>query len=293
VFPPREESVYPSFTAISGAATSPSRIQLCGRFRVDIDGEHVTPALRGLQGRALLAYLVLNHNRPVSREELIDAIWPHSPPADPAAALRTQLSHLRRALGDETLAGRSAIELRLPRGMWIDVDASHYALHAAEAALASGDARDAWIQAQITLNIAERPFLAGFDAPWATTVRDELEEMELRARELIARAGIALGGSELAVAERSARAIIRTAPFRETGYVYLMDALAIAGRAAEALRVYDDLRLLLREEFGTAPGKEAQARHRRLLSQAAADKDAGTEQRQFPIGDDSAPTPGA
>ncbi len=273
MFPPREDSVYPPFTAIPGAASSPSRIQLCGRFRVDIDGEHVTPALRGRQGRALLAYLVLHHDRPVSREELIAAIWPESAPTDPAAALRTQLSHLRRALGSDALAGRSAIELHLPRGTWIDFEVAQNVLRTAEAALAVGDWRDAWLHAHITLNITGRPFMTDFDAPWVTTVRGELEELQLRASEVIARAGVGLGGSELATAERSARAIIRAAPFRETGYVCLMETLASAGRTAEALHVYDELRRLLREELGTAPGVEAQAMHRRLLSGGAAGDD--------------------
>jgi DNA-binding SARP family transcriptional activator len=96
-------------------------------------------------------------------------------------------------------------------------------------------------------------------------VRDELGETEMRSREAIAAAGIALGGSELPVAERSARALIRTAPFRETGYLYLMKALAAAGNTAEALRTYDGLRKLLSSELGTAPGAEVQSLHRELL----------------------------
>ena len=56
-----------------------TRIQLCGRLKADVEGRHVTPALRGRQGRVLLAYLVLNRGRPVSRDELIDAIWPDDP----------------------------------------------------------------------------------------------------------------------------------------------------------------------------------------------------------------------
>ncbi len=245
--------------------TGATRIQLCGRLKVDVNGRHVTPALRGRQGRVLLAYLALNRGRPVSRDELILAIWPDSPPVDPAAALRTQLSHLRSALGSEALAGRDTVELRLPENTWVDVEAAEQAIRVADAALRSGDWRDAWIHAHIALNIAGRPLLAGFDAPWLAEARDELAEMKLRSREVIARAGIGLGGSELAGAERSARLLIRSAPFRETGYLYLMRALASSGNTAEALRTYDGLRTLLNSELGTAPGVEIQALHRELL----------------------------
>lgn len=47
-----------------------------------------------------------------------------------------------------------------------------------------------------------------------------------------------------------------------------MRALAERGNAAEALRVYDGLRIVLREELGAAPGAEAQRLHRQLLAPA-------------------------
>ena len=201
----------------------------------------------------------------MSREELIAAIWPQCPPVNPAASLRTQLSHLRSALGPESLAGRDTIELRLPENTWIDIEAAERAIRVADSALVASDWRDAWIHAHIALNIAGRPFLAGFEAPWVDEIRGELEELELRSLEMIARAGIGLGGSELAGAERSARALIRAAPFRETGYLSLMQALVAAGNKAEALRTFDELRTLLNEELGSAPGAEIQALHRKLL----------------------------
>ncbi|HWB69244.1 MAG TPA: BTAD domain-containing putative transcriptional regulator, partial [Solirubrobacterales bacterium] len=252
-----------------------TRIQLCGRLKVDFEGRHVTPDLRGRQGRVLLAYLVINRGRPVSRAELITAIWPTSSPSDPSAALRTQLSRLRRALGAKALAGRDTVELHLPEGTWIDIEAAERAIRVADSALKAGDWRDAWAHAHISLNIAGRPFLAGFEAPWVDEVRHELEELELRSREVIARAGIGLGGSELAGAERSARALIRSSPFRESGYLNLMRTLIASGNTAEALRTYDNLRKLLAKELGSAPGGEIQALHRRLLTGAELDPQAG------------------
>jgi DNA-binding SARP family transcriptional activator len=179
-----------------------TRIQLCGRLKADVEGNHVTPALRGRQGRVLLAYLVLNRGRPVSRDELTAALWPQQPPADPSAALRTQLSRLRSALGTAALAGRDTVELRLPDSTWVDVEAAEQAIRAANAAVAASEWRDAWAHGNVALNISSRPFLAGFDAPWVEEVRRELAELQSRARESIARAGIGLGGSELAGAER-------------------------------------------------------------------------------------------
>ncbi len=267
----RLDSVSKAFPPTPPTDPGATRIQLCGRLKADVEGRHVTPELRGRQGRILLAYLVLNRGRPASRDELIAAIWPDTPPTDPPAALRTQLSRLRSALGPGALVGRDTVELNLPENTWIDIEAAERAIVAAGSAVSSADWKDAWVHAHIALNISGRPFLAGFDAPWVDEARGELEEINLRTREVIARAGIGLGGSELAGAERAARALIREAPFRESGYVLLMRALVASGNTAEALRTYDELRNLLAEELGSAPGSEAQTLHRKLLGGSATD----------------------
>jgi DNA-binding SARP family transcriptional activator len=84
--------------------------------------------------------------------------------------------------------------------------------------------------------------------------------------ELVARASLELGGSELATAERAARTLVERAPYRETGYRALMEALAAAENSAEALRVYEELRCRLRDDLGATPGQATQALHRKLLA---------------------------
>jgi pentatricopeptide repeat protein len=66
-----------------------------------------------------------------------------------------------------------------------------------------------------------------------------------------------------------ARRLIELAPFRESGYQILMEALERSGNVAEALRVYDQLRVMLRDELGIAPAPAVQSVHRRLLGQTA------------------------
>src|SRR3954452_15528374 len=128
-------SVSVSFPPWMPATAGETRIQLCGRLKVDFEGRHVTPALRGRQGRVLLAYLVIKRGRAVSRDEMIRAIWPDRQPANPSAALRTQLSRLRRALGAQALAGRDTVELRLPENTWIDTEVAERAIRVGDAAL--------------------------------------------------------------------------------------------------------------------------------------------------------------
>src|SRR5215207_7718208 len=92
-----------------------ARIQLCGRFVVDIDGTRIEDALPGRRGRALCAYLVLNRSRQLPRDELLMAGWGQDAPAEAGNALSVLLSKLRHGLGTNHLRGRTAIELLLPR----------------------------------------------------------------------------------------------------------------------------------------------------------------------------------
>ena len=57
-----------------------ARIHLCGRLVVEWDGERLERDLPGRQGRLLFAYLVLNRDRPVRRDELIEALWSEEGP---------------------------------------------------------------------------------------------------------------------------------------------------------------------------------------------------------------------
>ena len=89
--------------------------------------------------------------------------------------------------------------------------------------------------------------------------------MHLRALEAYAQAGLEIGGTELAAAMRAGRELTRREPYRETGYRLLMEALTRQGNAAEALLVYEQLRLRLHDDLGVAPSVETQELHKQLL----------------------------
>src|SRR3954452_21798492 len=92
------------------AATLETRIQLCGRLTVELEGTRVESALSGRQGRLLFAYLCTNRLRAIPRDELVDALWPEEAPPAADTGLIALLSRLRRVLGADRLEGRSAIQ---------------------------------------------------------------------------------------------------------------------------------------------------------------------------------------
>lgn len=234
---------------------APVKIQLCGVLAVIVAGERVDDRLPGRQGRLLLAYLALNRLRPVTRDELIEALWPDGRDG----GLAPLLSKLRRAVPVD------GTRLTLPAESRVDVEVAADAVHRAESAVTQGDFPRAWGPAQIALFTASRPLLPGEDAVWLDDERRRLADLRLRALEAYGAASLGIGGTELAAAVRAGRELSVREPYRESGWRILMDALAAEGNVAEALHSYERLRVLLREELGTAPSAPTQALHRRLL----------------------------
>lgn len=232
---------------------------------IELEGKRLEAGLSGRQGRLLFVYLAANRLRTVSRDELAGVLWPEDAPAAAEANLRVVVSRLRRLLGANALPGRRDLGLVLPADAWIDLEIAERKIHEAEAAVHVGDWSRAAAAATIAWAISSRGFLVGEDAPWVVEQRRWLEDVLTRALECDAAASLGIGGSEIAAADRDARRLIELAPYRESGYRLLMDALARRGNSAEALLVYEQLRTLLREELGAVPSPASQALHRRLL----------------------------
>jgi SARP family transcriptional regulator, regulator of embCAB operon len=229
----------------------------------------VEDSLPGTLGQLLFAYLVLNRLRRIDRDELLIAIYGEEAAADHHARLSVLLSKLRRVVGAELVTGRAQIELVLPAGAFVDAEAALEALHRAESHVAKGEWAAAWGPSGLAYDIASRPMLRGHDRPWLEEWRRPLDEVRLSGLECLAAASLGIGGPELAQAVNCARQLVELAPFRETGHRILMEALGRSGNVAEALRVYDGLRIMLREQLGVAPSPAVQEVHRRLLGNPA------------------------
>ena len=258
----------PTFLSlVAMAQRAETRIQLCGRFVARLEGQRVEDALPGDKGQLLFAYLVLNRLRRIDRDELLIAVYGEEATPDHHPRLSVLLSKLRRVVVPELLTGRSAIELLLPADAFVDVEAALEGLHRAESHVANGEWAEAWGPSGVAYHVASRPLLQGHDRPWLDDWRRRLDDVRVRGLECFAAARLGLGGPTLPQAVDCARMLIELAPFRETGHRMLMEALERSGNVAEALRVYDRLRITLRDELGIAPSPAVQSVYRRLLGE--------------------------
>jgi DNA-binding SARP family transcriptional activator len=249
------------------APTGETRIQLCGRLVARLDGQRVEDSLPGALGRLLFAYLVLNRLRRIERDELLIAVYGEEASPGHKPRLSVLLSKLRRVLGPELLVGRAQIELLLPANAFVDVESALEALHRAESHVAYGEWTEAWGPAGVAYHVATRPLLEGHDRLWLDDWRRRLDDVRVRGLECFAAARLGLGGPTLPQAADCARQLIELSPFRESGHRILMEALERSGNVAEALRAYDRLRIMLRDELGVAPSPAVQNVYRRLLGE--------------------------
>ena len=204
-----------------------TRIRVCGRLIVELHGRRLEESLRGRQGRLLFAYLALNRDRPVRRDELAEALWSGkgAPPAY-ESLLAPPLSRLRKALGPGVLEGRSELQLMLGDDAWIDWEVAPRELRRAREAT---DAHVAWDAAKAALEIAEGGLLPGLEGTWIDTRRGELADLRVEALEALATAGATLGGAAHPEAEQAARAAVQAQPFRESARAALMEVLRARG----------------------------------------------------------------
>ena len=242
------------------------RIQICGQLAVERSGERLDTRLPGRQGRLLFTYLVVNRHRPISRDQLAEALWKEPDPAAVDARLNPLLSKLRRVFGPDAVDGRSTLRLCL-HDAWVDLEAAVEAIHRAESAVAQEAWTRAWGPVLAALFVAERDFLPGEDAAWIDEVRHQLAVLHLRALEAYAATELGIGGTELDGAVRAGRQLIRIAPLRERGYRYLMQALAAQDNLAEALHIYGELCDCLRDQLGASPSPATRTLYEQLLAQ--------------------------
>lgn len=247
------------------------RLYVTGRLTLEHGTQLLDQAeLPGRQGRLALAFLALSRTRPVPRDELVDALWPETAPPSADSALSAVVSKLRSGFTRVGLDGPATLEasagcyaLKLPAGTRVDVEIAANSLDRGEGALRTGDLRRAWTSATVATAILRRPLLPGDDAPWIAQHRTRLRDLLLRAYDCVVDVWLQRGDTTLAVA--TARNALDVAPFRESAHRRLMRAHTAAGDRAEALRVYEHCRTLLRDELGVSPSDETQALYAELL----------------------------
>jgi DNA-binding SARP family transcriptional activator len=237
---------------------------------VDHSGRMVTPSAGRL--RALLALLLIDANRVVSVDRLIDRIWAGQPPAGALATLHAYVSQLRRALDPDYAAGDAEqLIVTRPPGYLLRAAPNQIDVSRFENLLIDGEGLLAAGQAEAALEPLRRALALWRGQPLAdvrpdadlTAVIERLTEMRLRALDTQVAALLASGHA--AAAATAAETLVRERPLREGYWGRLMLAAYRAGRQADALKAFQECRRILDEELGLDPDPELAELHLRIL----------------------------
>jgi DNA-binding SARP family transcriptional activator len=220
------------------------------------DGASVT--VGGSRERGVLALLLLSANRVVPSERLAADLWGDRAPEGATHALRVYVSRLRRALREAGAEGVLATQSPgyVARVLPGALDAARFEalLGRGREAASGGDHQAAAELLREALALWRGPALADLpEAPVARAEATRLEETRLVALEERIDADLACGRQAELVGELEG--LTQVHPLHERLWYLRMLALYRAGRQAEALGAYMELRRLLDDELGIAPSE--------------------------------------
>jgi DNA-binding SARP family transcriptional activator len=234
--------------------------RILGPLEVADAGEPVQ--LHGQKQRALLALLLLEPNRVVSTDRIIDSLWGEEPPKTAATSLQNFVSQLRKLLGPETLLTKPpGYELRLEQEQ---LDFEQFRRLVDEARGEPPDARAEKLRRALSLWRGPPLGDLGFES-FAQSEIARLEEFRLVVVEDKVEAELEAGRHAELVGELETLA--EEHPLRERLRAQLMLALYRAGRQAEALQIYHETRRVLVDELGIDPSPSLQQLHGSILRQ--------------------------
>ncbi|NUP03361.1 MAG: tetratricopeptide repeat protein [Nonomuraea sp.] len=238
--------------------------------------------------QATLAILASATGRPVPMGLIVDGVWGEEPPRHAEQSVYTYIAGLRRVFEPGRGRREPSRLLSGTAGGYVfsvkpcQVDALCFAERLDDARLSQrdGDDRRAVRLLDEALTLWRGIALCGLSGPFAERERSRLDLLRLTALEQRCESLLRLGRPQEITDDL--RDLTRRHPLRESTRELLMLALYRSGRQAEALEVYEEGRLLLREELGLAPGEGLRKCHELVLRGDPAPRPGGEVPRQLP-----------
>jgi predicted ATPase/DNA-binding SARP family transcriptional activator len=238
-----------------------AEFKLLGEVEACVDGHLID--IGHARQRCVLASLLVDVNKPVSVDALIDRVWSADQPHRARNALAGYLSRLRALLAD-------ASDLQITRGpagytvttQALSVDL-HVFRHLAAGARSTADPHEAAALFARALNLWRGEPFATIDTPWISDCRISLEAERLSV--ILDRNDVALRAGQHTELLDELSPAHHAHPLDERLAGQLMLAQYRCGRQADALDTYRRMRERLIDELGIDPSPTLREIHQRIL----------------------------
>ncbi|MBI5567611.1 MAG: hypothetical protein HY870_22120 [Chloroflexi bacterium] len=247
--------------ALEQSMPPPLRVTLLGEFGLSRGdhsieaGDWPRPAVR-----RLFQYFALHHGQRLTRDRILEDLWPEADPSSARASFKQVYSWLRKVL-EPYMRPRAA-------SRYIDVDDDVYCFDPRRAVAAiDADEFEACVRPIVRADQSDMPLLPESllttlerwqpllpDLPyetWTLEPREKLLSLYVEGGLYVAQA--LLGRDRAAEAIGWAQRAVECAPWLEEGYQALMRAHARQGNRSIALRIYDEAAATLQREMSLAP----------------------------------------
>lgn len=242
----------------------PLRAQLFGSVRIWCGGRELTTSAWARRAeRSLCLVLLATPDHRLSREQIVQLLWPEMPAAAARNTLSKALHALRHVLEPGLAAGQASAYLASDKTeIWfqpdlpLDVDVDRFEALLTEAKHARDAERIPLLQRALTL--ATGDLLASeIYADWPVRRRETIAQARRHAT--IELAQLALAAGTPIEARDALEALTAAEPTNEEAQLLLMRIYAAIGHPERALDAFERCREALRDELDTEPGSEIAA----------------------------------
>ncbi|WP_236796408.1 AfsR/SARP family transcriptional regulator [Amycolatopsis sp. GM8] len=260
--PADQDFVWTNLYGVSAAQSTVDRVDGPSIFfrllgPLEIHGPDGPVQIASGRQEVVLAMLLLELNRVVPSEALVDAIWEENPPDTARAQVQICVSRIRKTL---KRAGDAVRLVTRNRGYVLEAehdvtDLAMFRRHVVESDLHVQNGRDADAAALLRSAVAlwHGDCLSGIASGKVARRAQGLDEERLSAIETHLELELGLGRHHQLIGELVQ--LVAEHPLRERLRGYLMLALYRADRQAEALAVYRTGREVLADELGLEPSQ--------------------------------------
>ena len=237
------------------------QIRLLGGLQINRT-EGTETQFRSRRAVALLAFLIVNHNRPVPRTELVELIWPDKTEQQGRSNLRWVLNYLSKLIPNGLEKTRQTVQFALTVEDVVDTHAISQAMEGDNLELLSS-----------LLLETQGEYMAGFyfneSAEFETWLITQRETWRLRLLEYLENLITYYATTnEYEMGLAFARKWLDIEPWSEPAHCWVMRLLSRTGRTDQALEQYERCWRILAEELGTEPTDETTNLYRRLQQAA-------------------------